>query len=114
VDAAVNARATTVVSVLRGSSTNDYDDEVDEPVPVHTGVPFSLIERTRRTYLPAEGANRVIRSYTGRTTHGTDIRKGDRIRDERTARIYVVTDLNDDPGSPVHRPDMVLELSRTS
>lgn len=110
----MRARATTTVSILRGVSTNDYGDEVDEPTPLHTRVPASIIEQSRRTYLPAEGATRVVRSVRCRLTAGTDVLKGDRIQDEQTNAVYVVNDLNDSPGSPVHMPDIVLELSRTT
>jgi len=110
----VIGRVTTTVSILRGTSVNDYGDEVDESTPTHTGIPASLIEQSRRTYLPAEGAYRVIRFTRCRLTAGTDVRKDDRILDERTNRVYVVTELNDDPGSPVHRPDIILDLSRTT
>ena len=110
----MNARANTRVSILRGSSTNVQGDEVDGTAAVHTGIPASLIEQTRRTYLPAEGAHRVIRSVSCRLTHGTDVLKGDRIRDEMTNVVYIVEELNDNPGSPAHLPDIVIVLSRTT
>ena len=110
----MNARANTRVSILRGTVTNEHGDTVDTQTQVHTGVPASLIETTRRTYLPAEGAHRVIRSVTCRVTHGTDVLKGDRIRDESTNQVYIVEDLNDNPGSPAHLPDVVIALTRTT
>lgn len=108
------ARVTTTVAVLRGSTTNSFGDPVDGTTEVLTGIPASMIERSRRTYLPAEGATRVVRSTTCRLTHGTAVLKTDRIKDEQSEAIYNILDMNDDPGSPVHLPDVVLELSRTS
>lgn len=110
----MRARATTTVSILRGTSTNGYADEVDEPTPIYTKIPASIIEQNRRTYLPAEGAVRVVRSTRCRLTAGTDVLKSDRILDELTNAVYVINDLNSSPGSPVHMPDIILELSRTT
>lgn len=109
-------RANARVSILRGTVTNTYGDVVDSDSTVHRGVKISIIERTRRTYLKAEGASRVIRTLTGRTTAGVDIAKGDRLRDERhPERVYLVVDINEKPGALGGRkPDIVLELSRTT
>jgi hypothetical protein len=110
----VIARANTRVSVLRGTETNDYGDVVDGAAPVLAGIPASLLETSRRTYLPAEGAFRVVRSIVCRLPPRTQVLKGDRIRDERTNVVYVINDLNDNPGSPAHIPDVVVQLSRTT
>ena len=108
------ARANTTVAILRGTTTNAYGDTVDVDTAVATGIQASILERNRRTYLAAEAAYRVIRTYTGRVTAGTDVRKGDRLRDEGNSQVYLVTDLNSTPGSVGGlRPDVVLELSRT-
>lgn len=110
------ARANTTVTVLRGTSTNGYGDTVDGTTAASadlTGLPASLIEVNRRTYLPAEGGVRVVRTHVCRLTSGTDVRKDDRIQDAAGA-VYQILDLNASPGSPVHRPDIVIQLSKTT
>lgn len=109
----MKAAANCTVSILRGTETNEFDDLVDSDAAVRAGIPASILEQNRRVYLPAEAAYRIIRSYAGRIGAEVDIRKDDRLRDERTGAVYLVTDLADSR-SPVHTPDKVLVLSRTN
>lgn len=112
-DPDVIARANTTVSILRGTSTDSYGDEVDEQTAVARNVLCALEESSRRTYLPAEQATRVVRSYSARLSPTASVQKGDRLRDERTGVVYVITDLMD-PRSAHHTPDIHVELSRTT
>lgn len=107
------ATATTTVSILRGDEVNGYGDVVDSDTAIHTKIPASIHEQNRRVYLPAEQAYRIIRSYTGRLPSNSDVQKNDRLRDERTGAIYLVTDIAD-PVSPAFAPDRHVELSRTT
>ena len=107
------ARANTRVTILRGTSTNDYEDSVDEEVSVRTDVLCALEETNRRVYLPAEQATRIVRTYSARLSPTAPVQKGDRLRDQRTQVVYLVTDLND-PQSAHHTPDIHVELSRTT
>jgi hypothetical protein len=101
------------VTVLRGSETNAFDDVVDSDTAVYTGVLVAITESSRRTYLPAEGATRVIRSYIGYATSSTDIQKGDRLRSEKNSAVYLVVDLSA-PSSAALDPDLRFELSKTT
>lgn len=109
----MRGKATTKVTILRGTETNSFGDEVDSDVTVHTGVRAAIAERNRRVYLPAEGATRVVRAYSGQVGYETDIRKGDRLRDERTNVVYLVLEISE-PVNPANQPDYELELSRTN
>jgi hypothetical protein len=114
VAADVRARATERVTVLRGTETNSYGDLVDSEVAVHTGVIMAIMETSRsRTFLPAEGATRVITSHQGFASSNADILKGDRLRSERTGNVYLVVDMTL-PGSAAISPDLELQLSRTT
>lgn len=103
--------ATTTVAVLRGETTDDYGDPVDDDTPIRGGVPVSLIERDRRVYVPAEGRTTIVRQVTGRARPNADIREGDRLRDERTQSIYLVEGVSR-PSSPIGAADMRLVLRR--
>jgi hypothetical protein len=109
---AMNA-ATTVVSILRGEETNDYGDTVDSQVAVASGIPAAIIESTRRVYLPAEGAHRIVRSFAARMPANTTVLKGDRLRDQRTGATYKIVDLHSQT-SPTRILDVVVDLERTT
>jgi len=111
----VRAVATTTVSILRGTTTDGYGDTVDDNTgqPVATGVPASILEQNRRVFLPAEQAVRIVRTYAARVGPEIDVRKDDRLLDEQTNTIYLVTDLSDPHASVMH-PDIALQLSRTT
>ena len=109
----MRARATTTVTIRRGTETNAYNDTVDSTAAVHTGVIAAIAEHSRRVYLPSEQASRVVRSYSARFPPTTDLRKLDRILDERTGAIYLVTEIHQ-PDSPAITLDVAAELSRTT
>jgi len=44
----MQAVATTTIAILRGTTTDAYGDEQDTDTPVHTGIPASLTEQSRR------------------------------------------------------------------
>jgi hypothetical protein len=110
-DSAVNA--TTTITVLRGTETNGYGDEVDNATVAASGIPASIIEQTRFTEDPTSDSGRTVRYVVGRLYHGTDVRPGDRVRDEGDSTIYIV----DSVTSPQHaaiQPDVRLELRRVT
>lgn len=83
--------ATTTVTILRGTTTNRYDDEQDADLVVATGVRASLLERPVTGARPASGRKDTQRGYSLRVWKSVDVRQDDRIRDERTGFTYVVT-----------------------
>ena len=109
----MRGKATTTVSILRGSEVNEFEDEVDANITVQTGIVAAIAERTRRVFLPAEGAFRVVRAYVGQVGREVDIRKLDRLRDERSGAVYLVLEISE-PVNPANQPDYELELSRTN
>lgn len=110
----MRARATTTVTILRGDTTNAWADAVsDNTTPVASGIVAAIHEQSRRTYLPAEQAFRIIRTYTGRLPTECGLQKLDRIRDDRTGTIYLVTELHR-PDNPAITLDLSVELSRTT
>lgn len=80
--------ATTRMSVLRGVERDEFSDESDLDVAVHTGIPASLIETTRTSQTDASGTPRVIRTCVARLPARTDVTEADRVKDETTGRIY--------------------------
>jgi hypothetical protein len=109
----VLARATTTLSVLRGTSTDGYGDEVDTDTPHATGIPASLVEQTRRVTTRDDPTPRIVRYAVGRVTAGTDVTDQDRIRDERTGATYIV-DAVSAMNSAAVAADLRLDLRRTT
>lgn len=107
------ARATTTLTVLRGTTTDGYGDEVDTDTPVHTRIPAALAEQTRRVTTRDDPTPRVIRYAVGRVTAGTDITDQDRVRDERTGAVYIV-DAVSSMNSAAVAADLRLDLRRTT
>lgn len=105
--------ATTTIAVLRGTSTNSYGDEVDNGTVAASGIPASIIEQTRFTQDPSSNTPRVIRYVTGRLYHGTDVRPGDQIRDERDSTVYMVDSVTTTQHGAI-LPEVRLELRRVS
>lgn len=107
------ARATTTLSVLRGTSTDAFGDEVDSNTAVATGIPASLTEQTRRVTTRDDPTPRVIRYSVARVTAGTDITDQDRVMDERTGSVYIV-DAVSSMNSAAVAADLRLDLRRTT
>lgn len=82
-------RATTTVSVLRGSAVDRFDDPIDADTVVADTIPAAIIEQTPNTRSrPVDGRTDQVRGYTLRISPAVELRKGDRIRDERTQDVY--------------------------
>lgn len=107
------ARATTTLTVYRGTSTDAYGDVQDVNTPVHTGIPASLVEQTRRVTTRDDPTPRIVRYAVGRVTSGTDITDQDRLLDERTGGIYIV-DAVSTMNSAAVAADLRLDLRRTT
>lgn len=109
----MKARANTTVSILRGADTDSFGDPVDTLTVVATGVTASIIEQRKTVTTPVDGNVRQVRFTTGRLPAGTDVRTGDRIKDEKTNRIYVF-DASSQPENSVRTNDIHLDLRRVT
>lgn len=109
------AVATCTVSILRGTATDPvYGDPSATPTVVASGVPASITERRPpRVTTPGNPTPRVTRAYDGAVGSQADVRDSDRLRDERTGQVYVITSVSR-PTAPGITPDTVLELRRAT
>lgn len=104
----------TAVSVLRGTTFNQFGDEVDANDPVIEHLPATLIETGHKTQDPSSPTPRTIREITCRVPYWSGVQDTDRILDERTQDIYIIISVTRPPtiiGAPV---DLVLSLKRVS
>lgn len=89
---------TTRVDVLRGTTVNDYGDEVDVDTPVARGVPAAVAEARstvgaapQQTNLPASARGGVVERFMIRLRPGTVVYELDRLVDQRNGAVYQVT-----------------------
>lgn len=107
------ARATTRVSVLRGTTVDAFGDEQDASTVAASGIPASLIEQTRVATTRDDPTPRVIRYTVGRVPPGTDVTEDDRIKDEVTEEVYIVTAVSTNANPAMAQP-LRLDLKRTT
>lgn len=83
--------ATTTISIMRGTVTGPYDDDLDSDQIVASKIPASILERPVTGARPASGRRDTQRTYALRVWRPVDIRQDDRVKDERTGEVYAVT-----------------------
>lgn len=107
------ARATTTLTVYRGTTTDVYGDLADNNIIAASGIPASLVEQTRRVTTRDDPTPRIVRYAVARVTSGTDITDQDRLYDEQTGATYIV-DATSSMNSAAVAADMRLDLRRTT
>lgn len=109
----MQALATTSVSVLRGTTEDEWGDEIDSTTPAYTGVPAAIVESSRVTTDPATQAPRTIRSISCVMPGWADVLNSDRLQDEATGSIFAVIEVSAQP-SLGYPPDTLLTLRRVT
>lgn len=85
--------ATTTVTVLRGTGTDDFGDPVDLDGIVYSGIPASILQSRSNRSRPVEGRTDNAVTFVCRIFRpAVELRRDDRIRDERTDAVYTVDD----------------------
>lgn len=83
----------TLVTILRGQTTDAYGDSVEVDNVVASDVPCSILETGSNATRPADGRTDNVRNFTARCSRKTDIRRDDRLRDQKTQRVYTVDEV---------------------
>lgn len=102
--------ATTYISVYRGTTEDAEGDEVEIDTPLYTRIPASIIEgRPRQVESGTSATPRVIRQATMRVIRTADIKRNDRIKDEKTGEFWRI-DAVGAIGNPAFTPDLRVDL----
>jgi len=109
----MQAVANTKVTILRGTTTDDYGDEQDTDTPIATGIPASLVEQSRRVTTRDNPTPRIVRYAVARVPARTDVTDQDRLLDEVTGVKYIV-DAVSGMANPAMEVDRRLDLRRTT
>lgn len=104
--------ATTRVSILGGTSEDEFGDGTDGTTVLHSGIPASLIEASRQASEPVTGLPRIVRTHVCRLPPGTDIDENKRLLDEATQEIYIVVAVTKN-SNPVLVQPLRVDLKRT-
>ena len=110
------ALASTTVSILRGTTVNDWGDvidDIDAARVVATGVPVDIAVTNTNTFDPTNQQIRTIRSIGGAIQSDTDITASDRLRDDTTGVVYIVESVTQRMG-PGFVGDLELVLKQVS
>lgn len=107
--------ATCKVSVLRGTTVDPvYGDSTATMSVVATGITASIIEqRQPRVTTPGNPTPRITRTYDGILPSYVDVTDADRLKDEATGQIYVITSVSQQ-ALPGLTSDLNLELRRAT
>jgi hypothetical protein len=103
--------ATTTASILRGSTTNVFGDEVDAATVVQSGLQLALMPVRQAGTRSADARPQEVEYFRGRMPAGTDVRVGDRLQDAAGA-VYLVTGSHQ-AANPVLAQDVAVDLTRT-
>lgn len=87
----MRAVATTTCSILRGETTTTFGDTESADTVVANRIPFSILEQRRLTTRRADDRPNTVLYFTGRCSARVDVRQEDRLQDEATGNIYLVT-----------------------
>lgn len=103
------------VSILRGTTTDEFDDVVDagELTPLIRGIPAHIVESSHTTTDPATQTPRTVRVIRAALPSGTPITTDDRIRDDGTGIVYSIQSL-EQPSTFGFTPDLDLTLRRVT
>lgn len=113
--------ATTRGALIRDvNPADDIDalgDEVESnavAVTASRDFPLSLIERGQNVYDQSSGEWRTVRELIGRCPADVPVNEGDRIKDLRDGKLYIVDEFESTPRGLSGRSSVTMKLRRTS
>lgn len=107
----MNLIPTTTITVLRGSTTDSYGDDVDGTDSVYSKVPAAIGEQSPIIEITPDGTPRTIRRFRTRIPAYVQLQDEDRIKDERTGDIYIIDSIVRSQ-NPVFTPERSVNLRR--
>lgn len=105
--------ANTTVSVLRGTTVNQWGDKTNVGTPLYTGIPAAIVESSKQVFDRASQRFQTIRTSTCVVPDWADILDTDTLIDETTGNAFMIESIELQPslGPP---PDKILVLRSRS
>lgn len=101
---------TTTVTILGGSeSTNDWGDPIEGLTEIAARIPCAIHQQRRVVVPEGQQAAMTVRYWTGYLPNGTVIDDAQRLRDDRSGRVYLI-DAVETPAHPAMPQDVQLDL----
>ena len=88
------SRATTKISILRGQSTDDWGDTIDNDTVVASGVLASILEQKIWSSPEVSTQPHNYRYARLRIRKNIEVQVNDRIRDERNNQTWMITNIS--------------------
>lgn len=107
------AAATCRASILRGSTADEFGDEQDNESVAASGLLAHIGEKASRVFDSATQTARIVRTPYARMQSNTDIRPGDRLRDDTHNITYPVINVTQ-PSTLGRTSDLHIELRRVT
>ncbi|MFG2412585.1 hypothetical protein [Streptomyces goshikiensis] len=107
------ASATTTISILRGSSVDEWGDAIDSDTVIASGISASIVERHTEPFSEVTMNPKVLRKATLRIGSEYDLRTNDRIYDEWNNETWVILEISR-VQNPVCAMDTKALLHRTT
>lgn len=107
------AAATCTGTILRGDALDEYHDRVDNSTVAASGVLARIESRGIRVVDQTTQTPNTVRTPYARMQSDTDIRPGDRYRDDTHGITYVVLDV-DQPNQLGRESDLNVGLQRVT
>jgi hypothetical protein len=102
------------ITVMRGTSVNEYGDETDVGTPYLTGVQAALAEVSETTFDAASQRQQIIRAIKARVPGWVDVETTDTIQDEATGYFYMIESIEAEPSIGYYPPFKLLTLRMRS
>lgn len=99
------------ISIMRGTSTDQWGDTIDSGNIVNQHVPAFIVVRSKQVYDPSTQSPRTVQTIVGAVGSAVDIRDTDQVFDETHSVTYSVESVTQPLASGI-TPDQTLELRR--
>jgi hypothetical protein len=106
--------ANTSATIFRGTTSNQFGDQIDDNVPLMTSLPITLIETGKNVQDPSTPTPRTVREIYASVPQWAGVLNTDRLMDESTGDVYMIIAVTT-PATIIGAPvDTVCQLRRVS
>lgn len=102
------------ITILRGTTANQYGDLSDVGTPYLENVPAAIAETSQKAFDPATQRPSIIRSIQGVVPGWAAVETTDTLLDPATGNYYLIENVEAEPGFGFYPPRQILTLRQRS